>query len=418
MSSGHSSPSCASESVPSFVDYLNLDVISSLATQTRSGEIKCTVDPTPKIGAFNAVYFLEFTDGVRWVARIPIPPWSEALQKRMSLDRISLDFIGNNTTIPVPRIIDCQTTENNALGRPYTFTTFLPGTQLAKLWFDSVWFTDEHRNTVFESLARLMSQLSSHEFPMIGQLDIDPTTGAVVVGPYYPSLGAISEGEMSPDPVGDRSPSTYIFLQRKISDQLKEASDTRVISDLQLLRTFASMLPNAEFDGAPFFLAHPDFGYQNILVDEEGNVTGIVDWDGVRVVPRQYAFARYPSWITRDWDPLLYGYCEASAAQEEDSPETLSRFREEYLAVFNRLNPAHAQLTRHSHILEALIIAITASYTRSPILDKLMEHVYGGNDDVNVKFLSFDMLARRLSTSAWTRDTVGAEKLARGGDYI
>ncbi|KAJ7755883.1 kinase-like domain-containing protein [Mycena metata] len=279
MSSGHSSPSCASESVPSFVDYLDLDVLSSLATQTRSGEIKCTVDPTPKIGAFNVVYFLEFTDGVRWVARIPIPPWSEALQKRMSLDRISLDFIGNNTTIPVPRIIDCQTTENNALGRPYTFMTFLPGTQLAKLWFDPAWFSDERRNTVFESLARLMSQLSSHEFPMIGQLDIDSTTGTVFVGPYYPSIYAIDAGETSPDPIGDPSPSTYIFLQRKISDQLNETSDTGVISDLQLLWTFASMLPNPEFDGAPFFLSHPDSGYQNILVDEEGNVTGIVDWD-------------------------------------------------------------------------------------------------------------------------------------------
>ncbi|KAJ7739875.1 kinase-like domain-containing protein [Mycena metata] len=415
MPSGHSSPSSTS-SIPSFVDHIDLDVLSSLATQTRSGEIKCTVDPAPKIGAFNVVYFLEFTDGVRWVARIPIPPWSEALQKRMSLDRISLDFIGNNTTIPVPRIIDCQTTENNALGRPYTFMTFLPGTQLAKLWFDPAWFSDERRITVFKSLARLMSQLSSHEFPMIGQLDIDPTTGAVFVGPYYPSLGAIDAGETSPDPIGDPSPSTYIFLQRKISDQLHEASDTRVISDLQLLRTFASMLPNPEFDGAPFFLAHPDFGYQNILVDEEGNVTGIVDWDGACVVPRQYAFARYPSWITRDWDPLLHGYCEASAVK--DSPETLSRFREEYLAVFSRLNPAHGRLTQHSHILEAVIIAITASYTRSPILDKLMEYAYGGNDDVNVRFLSFDMLAHRLSTSAWTRDTVGAEKLAKGGDYI
>ncbi|KAJ7755935.1 aminoglycoside phosphotransferase [Mycena metata] len=215
-----------------------------------------------------------------------------------------------STTIPVPRIIDCQTTENNALGRPYTFMTFLPGTQLAKLWFDPAWFSDERRNTVFESLARLMSQLSSHEFPMIGQLDIDPTTGAVFVGPYYPSIDGIDEGETSPAPIGDPFPSTYLSFQSDINDQLKEASNTRVISDLQLLRTFASVLPNPEFDGAPFFLSHPDFGYQNILVDEEGTVTGIVDWDGVSVGPRQCAFASYPSWITRDWDPALYAYRE------------------------------------------------------------------------------------------------------------
>jgi hypothetical protein len=93
--------------------------------------------------------------------------------------------------------------------------------------------------------------------------------------------------------------------------QLDAASSTSVMSHLQLLRTFAGMIPDPAFDGAPFFLSHPDFGYQNILVDAEGNVTGIIDWDDVTVGPRQSAFARYPSWITRDWDPLMYSYREA-----------------------------------------------------------------------------------------------------------
>ncbi|KAJ7120939.1 kinase-like domain-containing protein, partial [Mycena epipterygia] len=352
-------------------------------------DIACVIDAVPKVGAFDVVYFLEFTDGVRWVARIPIAPWSEALRKRMSLDRDSLDFIGTNTTMPVPTIIDCQTTENNVLGRPYTFMTFLPGTQLAKLWFDPAWFTDQRRNTVFQSLSGLMSQLSSHEFSSIGQLVIDPTTHAHSVGPLYPSSDAISEGETSPEPTCGPYQSTHVYLHSQIALQLDAARTTTVISDLQLLRTFAGMIPDPAFDGPPFFLSHPDFGYQNILVDEEGNVTGIIDWDDVIVGPRQSAFARYPSWITRDWDPMMYGYREASEsgdtdagdlsreALREDSPETLSRFRDEYLAVFTRLNSYHGQLTRHSHLLEALEIAVQLPFTRANILDKLTKYVYG-----------------------------------------
>ncbi|KAJ7102585.1 kinase-like domain-containing protein [Mycena belliarum] len=426
--SSRSSISSNGTSVPSFVQRLDLEALASLATQAREGHLACVVEEVPKFGAFNVVYFLKFSDGVRWVARIPIAPWSEALSKRMSLDRVSLDFIGTNTTIPVPKIIDCQTTEDNALGRPYTLTTFLPGTQLAKLWFDPTWFTDQHRATVFQSLATLMSQLSAHEFPSIGQLNFDETHGVHFIGPFYPSSDSISDGETSPESICGPYQSTHVCLLSKIARQVDAAQGTTVISELHLLRTFAGMLPDPALDGAPFFLSHPDFGYQNILVDAEGNVTGIIDWDDAVVGPRQSAFARYPSWITRDWDPLMYTYRDSSQggdagdlsreAQEEDSPETLARFREEYLAAFTRLDPRHAELTRYSHLAEALEIAIQLPFTRADILSKFTEYVYSGNDDEEMDYMSFNSLSRRLSLGSWLRDTVGEDKLVKGGKYI
>ncbi|KAJ6577301.1 kinase-like domain-containing protein [Mycena capillaripes] len=424
--SSHSSVSSAASasSAPSFARNLDLAALASLASQTRTGDIACVVDPVPKVGSFNVVYFLQFADGVRWVARLPIAPWSEALRKRMSLDRLSLDFIGTNTTIPVPRVIDCQPTEDSVLGRPYTLMTFLPGTQLAKLWFDPAWFTDQRRNTVFRSLASFMSQLSAHGFSSIGQLDIDPTTHAYFVGPFYPSSNAISEGETLPEPTCGPYQSTHVYLQSLIAQKVNAAERTTALAELHLLRAFAGMLPDAAFDGAPFFLSHPDFGYQNILVDAEGNVTGIIDWDDVSVDSRQSAFARYPSWITRDWDPMMYAYRESGdgdlsrEAQLEDSPETLARFREEYLAVFTHLNADHGRLTRYSHLVEALEIAIYHSFTRANILNKLTEYVYGGNGDEQTEFLSFVELSRRLSMGGWLRDMVGEGKLVAGGEYI
>jgi hypothetical protein len=74
------------------------------------------------------------------------------------------------------------------------------------------------------------------------------------------------------------------------------------------MQMYASIVPDPALSGPPFVLAHTDLNFQNILVDGEGNVTGIIDWDDMLVGPRQSGCCQYPSWITRDWDPKMYGY--------------------------------------------------------------------------------------------------------------
>lgn len=52
-----------------------------------------------------------------------------------------------------------------------------------------------------------------------------------------------------------------------------------------------------------FVLTHPDYDVQTFLFDKEGSLTGIIDWDGIITYPRIPGYARYPGWITRNWDP-------------------------------------------------------------------------------------------------------------------
>jgi hypothetical protein len=53
-----------------------------------------------------------------------------------------------------------------------------------------------------------------------------------------------------------------------------------------------------------FVLTHPDIlSDDDIIVDEEGRLTVIIGWDGVRTVPDFLGYIRFPSWITRDWEP-------------------------------------------------------------------------------------------------------------------
>jgi hypothetical protein len=65
-----------------------------------------------------------------------------------------------------------------------------------------------------------------------------------------------------------------------------------------------SKLSNSEADGPEtFLLQHPDLDLQNILVDDDGNVSGILDWDECLAVPRCVGCTLLSELLLRDWQP-------------------------------------------------------------------------------------------------------------------
>jgi hypothetical protein len=80
------------------------------------------------------------------------------------------------------------------------------------------------------------------------------------------------------------------------------------------LKDNASQL--AQQDGEPtspeqFFLKHVDDKGDHLLVDDELCITGIIDWQTARVVPRREAFG--PSLVTADMSALCGGKVSLSA---------------------------------------------------------------------------------------------------------
>ncbi|TID26682.1 hypothetical protein E6O75_ATG01175 [Venturia nashicola] len=74
-----------------------------------------------------------------------------------------------------------------------------------------------------------------------------------------------------------------------------------------------------------FVLAPPDFNWQNILVDEDCNITGLLDWDRVSTVPRLLGFAKTPLWLTNDWLPY-----HQWSGKEGETDHDLERYRKAY----------------------------------------------------------------------------------------
>ncbi|PPR05610.1 hypothetical protein CVT26_009132 [Gymnopilus dilepis] len=416
---------------PAFVESMDLQIITTLASVARqrltSLNVQCTVDPNPKIGAFNAVWFINFSDGMHWVLRTPLIDWSPILEKRLHSDMIAMKLIQSRTEIPIPAIHDFSYARENALGRPYTLMDRAKGTQLCKVWFDPIWFTEKRRMNVFRSLVSCMSQLRTIEFDKIGSVDYDSESCRHFIGPLLPSLDHIAEGETTSTGPYD---TVHAYLFDQISRQIRSAPTEDHKVSLALLRMFAGSLPDESLDSPPFVLSMPDFNYQNIFVDEDGEVTALIDWDGIMVGPRQGGYARYPSWITRDWDPLMYGYPDSDdppskdevfdessqrlgapesseikqipprEVLEEDSPSTLQSYRDEYLSAVTAIDPESAFYTRNSHIFEAVEIAVFSPYSRGHILDRLARHVFG-------------MEAGIGDLSCW-----GLEQGIRAGDWL
>ncbi|KAK4134200.1 hypothetical protein BT67DRAFT_442102 [Trichocladium antarcticum] len=94
-----------------------------------------------------------------------------------------------------------------------------------------------------------------------------------------------------------------------------------------------SFIPGISLYDFWFAKTHPDFDIQNLLVSREGDLVGIIDWDGVGAWPKSLGNLRYPGWLTRDWNPGMYGYGSDGVhdpEMREDSPQTLARYRNVY----------------------------------------------------------------------------------------
>jgi hypothetical protein len=81
----------------------------------------------------------------------------------------------------------------------------------------------------------------------------------------------------------------------------------------RFLRDTAAPKTSTRETSTKFFLKHVDDKGDHIMVDEEYNITGIVDWQFVRIVPSTEAFG--PSLVTTDLRRL---YSQNTGLSEED----------------------------------------------------------------------------------------------------
>ncbi|KAF2751323.1 hypothetical protein M011DRAFT_483258 [Sporormia fimetaria CBS 119925] len=91
-----------------------------------------------------------------------------------------------------------------------------------------------------------------------------------------------------------------------------------------------------------YVLCHPDLDLQNILTDEDGNVTGIIDWEKALAVPRCVGYASLPLFLRYD------DHAEGGAGVWPFMQKSLHHYREVYAGAMEATGCLDSLFTRKS----------------------------------------------------------------------
>lgn len=292
-------------------------------------------------GAYHHVVFVKLNKGAlqeHYIIKVPAvgtaARWQQGDAHNLRCEADLMLHIRRNTSVPVAEVLAYEDSPENALGAPYILMKQLPGEPANKIWFEEesddpfVEFmkancpskqTEQKRRTFLHSLARLMAELQTLEFDKIGMLNFDLPGPPIIthafhwthhtrlnhrninidgalfkIGPFNSSKGFVTAKleRMWPSDLDPSFPHGALALGvRKVLDIV---FSTPVISS-------SKKLPTDQFE--TFVLRHNDLDLQNILADDDGNVTGILDWDGCITAPRCAGYASVPEFLRLDWQP-------------------------------------------------------------------------------------------------------------------
>jgi hypothetical protein len=198
--------------------------------------------------------------------------------------------------VPAPRIHEAVSDPANPVHLPYMLMDLVPG-QPINLCVNA---TKEQLRKVMIQLAGIYQELARYPFEMIGSLD----------GLEEDRLGPVADQLVANlDENGNASfPGPFASAQPYYSEMISRILELIAVGELyspwavdtylvhRCLLDMVPLLPG--FDDQKFYLRHPDDAGFHIMVDDEFNITGIIDWKWAHTVPHAMAFSS-PSWL---WD--------------------------------------------------------------------------------------------------------------------
>lgn len=292
-----------------------------------SPTLTCELQFPPFNGFYNLVFKVKWSDGEVWALKIPRrghkDDWSTIAARGSQSEYFAMDMLAKETTIPLPRVFGLDIGHDNTLNCPYMLMDWLAGVPLLDHWdrFVSkdkglnIFDDDIVRVNLLKKLASIIVQFEAFRYRKGGTPLFNADGTFNKIGPLITRDLGLETMENLPELI-ELGPFTdhYDFMACKV-----ERADARAQEDAeyahykdrddhlrQMLCYFISWAGATMTDQRDFVLAHTDFGPQNILVDPDtGDLTGIIDFDGITAVPRYLSNGyrgSYPHWLTRDQD--------------------------------------------------------------------------------------------------------------------
>ncbi|PWY77745.1 hypothetical protein BO83DRAFT_406829 [Aspergillus eucalypticola CBS 122712] len=328
-----------SDKRPPIFLYAKFDVqaLCRTASSLRQ-DIACTCNPDqhPASGSFNWAVFLTFEDGVQWVLRSPHTNGAELSMelssKLLESEAATMKYVQQNSDIPVPTVHLYRANAENEIGIPFILMSKASGWPLEKAWknpeSDKPVLAASLKAKVLRQLGETTYKLSQLRFSRIGSLferdGLVPveeclSRGHILHDRY--SLEGVARGPFiseehyieptckhaevlqlshhcftAPIPSREDYESHDQYLEAcdlwndfvTVGKKL-DSSDNRLDYIVaahalrELIPAWRSQLPNT--DSHLFPLCHADLSVNNIYVDDDFNITCIIDWAFSTTVP-------------------------------------------------------------------------------------------------------------------------------------
>jgi hypothetical protein len=278
-------------------------------------------------GTWHHVAILSAEGHGRFVIKVPFTGtaewWQEGDAYNLRSEAQTMNYIRRNTSVPVPEVIAYDDSLNNPISAPYILMRAVEGRLATHAWYGRTPngqldkpnadnpspATNQQRKRFLKSLAYTMAELRHLEFDKIGMLNFDGNADVPEVGPWFEDMQDSQQLKEIP-----AYKSSKEFYQSKI-DYVKEKFELALELDdhgygiLELLSIvfekspFSSSKKTISDTHETFVLAHNDLDLQNIYVDDDFNIVGIIDWDLTVTAPRCVGYSSLPVFLREDWEP-------------------------------------------------------------------------------------------------------------------
>lgn len=299
-------------------------------------------------GAFNRLYLIVCPDqSLLMRVTLPVSP-----HYKTRGEVATLRWVREHTDIPVPKVIAFEDSNDNDIGFEWILMEIMPGAPAYRRWRT---MSMEQKSAIAKRVAEFQVQLSCYDLPdslfkKIGTLDLKNSPEDIVTKTRV-TPGKLISHEFF---IGDRLKydvprgpfrSSHEWLSSEIrliileqTEALENAEDDddredaeEILGSVQrLLFVLPKVFPEDQNDDVVTALYHDDLSLHNILVNEQGEVTAVVDWECISVMPIWMA-TKIPKFLVgerREEEPIRDIYAEevpteSAEARKEGDPDDL-----------------------------------------------------------------------------------------------
>ncbi|KGO77564.1 Aminoglycoside phosphotransferase [Penicillium italicum] len=258
----------------------------------------------PKAGAFNVSFRMKFEDGGSAIIRFPKPGATMFPEEKVRNEVDIIRYIHQHTTIPVPFILHWGTKDENPLGLgPFIIMEYIDHVMDLSDVLNTPGFAIKDRpildpnidiaklELLYGQFADILLQLSTLQLPMIGSLaQIDDFTWEVAQRPLSYSANELHHPTLIHWQI-------FTSSTHQQNDAVDSADDCRRRYIARLL--FCKLAKEGRFTTSstnlgPFNVWCDDLRPSNVLINENLQIVGVVDWEFTYAAPMEFSHA--PPW--------------------------------------------------------------------------------------------------------------------------